>query len=340
MSKSVSNIIMRDILYELKTNGINTKPIIDYCDISDYEVERVHGRIPEYKHYRFMLKTKDLLDFENEKIFNDCIRYLFHNHPEFIGVCLNENTAGEALDAYIKYRAIIGNCDEMIKINGLDKTIITYINQGPPQLGSSQAIFNFMTLYKIVNNYVAHINVTIGFTGKAKSKSYILNELFDSQCLWEQNSNYIIFNNSELNSKSDGFNKSLNNLQKDSLASICYKLENESNFSSLIKDMITHSIHSEKFDGDDSTLENICNTLNISRWTLNRKLQNENISFAALLKEVKIKTACELLIKSERSMQEISESIGFSSQSVFSRFFKEHFDMNPSHFRKTHKTTV
>ena len=98
-----------------------------------------------------------------------------------------------------------------------------------------------------------------------------------------------------------------------------------------------HSIHSGRFDGDDSVLEDICSNLNVSRWTLNRKLQNENTSFITLLKETKIKMACELLIESKHTMQEISESIGFSSQSVFSRFFKTNLSVSPLAFRDEHQ---
>ena len=192
-------------------------------------------------------------------------------------------------------------------------------------------------LYSIVKNYSDSFRVNIGFVGKPPQRKHLLDMFFNTPCLWEQNSNFIIFNNQELDRPRQGYNSSLNSMQKVRLNKLCRNLESDSNYSSLIKEMIIHSIHLGRFDGDDSILEDVCNNLSISRWTLNRKLQNENTSFITLLKETKIKMACELLIESKYSMQEISESIGFSSQSVFSRFFKTNLSMSPLTFRDEHR---
>lgn len=337
MPKSVSNVIMRNVLQKLKGDGVNTKSIIEYCGVSDYEIERNNGRIAEHKHYRFMLKTKEYLQPVNDFIFDNFMALSFHNHPDFIGICLNESSAKEALDSYIRYRVMIGNCDDLIKHTGAEKSSYEYINLGPKELGASQAIFNFIMLYSIVKNYSDHFNVNIGFVGKPPQRKNLLDVFFNTQCLWEQNRNYLIFNNQELDRPRQGYNSSLNSMQKARLNELCHKLESDSDYSSLIKEMIIHAIHLGRFDGDDSILEDICNNLSISRWTLNRKLQNENTSFITLLKETKIKMACELLIESKYSMQEISESIGFSSQSVFSRFFKTNLSMSPLAFRDEHR---
>lgn len=337
MPKSVSNVIMRNVLQKLKGDGVNTKSIIEYCGVSDYEIERDNGRIAEHKHYRFMLKTKEYLQPVNDFIFDNFMTLSFQNHPDFVGICLNESSAKEALDSYVRYRIMIGNCDDLIKHAGAEKSSFEYINLGPKELGASQAIFNFIMLYSIVKNYSDSFRVNIGFVGKPPQRKHLLDMFFNTPCLWEQNSNFIIFNNQELDRPRQGYNGSLNSMQKVRLNELCRNLESDSNYSSLIKEMIIHSIHLGRFDGDDSILEDICNNLSISRWTLNRKLQNENTSFITLLKETKIKMACELLIESKYSMQEISESIGFSSQSVFSRFFKTNLSMSPLAFRDEHR---
>lgn len=337
MPKSVSNIIMRNVLQRLTDDGVNTKSIIECCGVSNYEIERENGRISEQKHYRFMLKTKEYIQPVNEFIFDNFMAYSFHNHPDFIGICLNGITAKDALDSYIRYRVMIGNCDDLIKNTTTDKSRFEYINQGPQELGASQAIFNFIMLYSIVKHYYDPPSVNVGFVGKPPRKKQLLDLFFNTQCVWEQNRNYIIFNNHELDILQQGYNKNLNYLQKTRLNEICRKLESDDNYVSLIKEMIMHSIHSGRFDGDDSVLEDICNNLNVSRWTLNRKLQNESTSFITLLKETKIKMACELLIESKHTMQEISESIGFSSQSVFSRFFKTNLSVSPLAFRDEHR---
>ncbi len=115
MNRSVSNIIMRNVLNRLKNDGINPKPIIDYCGISDYEIEKLNGRIPESKHYRFMLKANQYIEPINEIFLEKVIERSFRNFPDFISICLNEETAENALDIFMRYRVIIGNCDNILK---------------------------------------------------------------------------------------------------------------------------------------------------------------------------------------------------------------------------------
>ena len=83
----------------------------------------------------------------------------FQNHPDFVGICLNESSAKEALDSYVRYRIMIGNCDDLIKHAGTEKSSFEYINLGPKELGSSQAIFNFIMLYSQGESMSVHFSL-------------------------------------------------------------------------------------------------------------------------------------------------------------------------------------
>ncbi|MBB6054731.1 helix-turn-helix domain-containing protein [Tolumonas osonensis] len=337
MTRSVSNIIMRNVLNRLKNDGINPKPIIDYCGISDYEIEKLNGRIPESKHYRFMLKANQYIEPINEIFLEKVIERSFRNFPDFISICLNEETAENALDVFMRYRVIIGNCDNILKTESFNKKRFEYVNMGPEQLGATQAIHNFIMIYSIAKSYQHDLSVEIGFIGKPRSKSFLLDDFFKTKCLWGQESNYICFKYADISISSGIYNPTLHILQENRLNEICSELELTDRFSSLIKDMIKKSISEDQYTNDHGVLDHICNTLNISRWTLNRRLQNESASFLSLLKDVKVKESCRLLTESAYSIQEIGDYMGFSSQSVFSRFFKSHVSVSPMTFRAQHK---
>ena len=326
------------MLNRLKNNGINPTPIIEYSGVSDYEIEKINGRISENKHYRFMLKVSQYLEPINELILDKVIERSFRNFPDFISICLNEETAEKALDVFMRYRVVIGNCDNVLKTESFNKTRFEYVNMGPEQLGASQAIHNFIVIYSIVKSYLHDFNVDVGFVGNPKANSFLLNDFFRTQCQWGQKSNYICFSQSDIRNSSDMYNPILHILQEHRLNEICSELELTDKLSSLVKEMIKKSIHEDKYSNDNKVLDNICNTLNISRWTLNRRLQSENASFLSLLKDVKVKEACRLLTDSTYSIQEIGDYMGFSSQSVFSRFFKTHLAVSPMAFRAQHKS--
>ncbi|SCH82201.1 MULTISPECIES: AraC family transcriptional regulator [unclassified Romboutsia] len=49
--------------------------------------------------------------------------------------------------------------------------------------------------------------------------------------------------------------------------------------------------------------------------------------------EYKLKKSCDFLRKSSYSLNQISDLVGFSSQSYFSKFFKKHMNMTPLEYR-------
>ena len=57
-------------------------------------------------------------------------------------------------------------------------------------------------------------------------------------------------------------------------------------------------------------------------------------SIAAHIKEHRMEKAAELLIKSDKTINEIASEVGYESQSKFSAAFKEQFSVSPVDYRK------
>ncbi|MFD2017834.1 helix-turn-helix domain-containing protein [Vibrio olivae] len=85
---------------------------------------------------------------------------------------------------------------------------------------------------------------------------------------------------------------------------------------------------------ESNLLNSVCSEVNISRWTLYRKLSQENTTFSALLKSVRLDMSLHFLLHSRCSVQEISDRTGFGSSSAFSRFFYTNMGMAPLNYRK------
>lgn len=85
--------------------------------------------------------------------------------------------------------------------------------------------------------------------------------------------------------------------------------------------------------GINLSLKSTARDLNMSDRTLQRKLLSENTSYQTILDDVRKELATKYL-KENISLVEISFLLGFETQSAFNKFFKKHFEKQPSAFRK------
>lgn len=129
------------------------------------------------------------------------------------------------------------------------------------------------------------------------------------------------------------FNENLYRLQKINLDKVNNEI-NQSKFSFIVEDIVSSLVSEQLFFCDQKILDNVCDKLKMSRWTLNKKLAIENTCFTDIFNKVRLDRAVKLLTETNKSMNEISELTRFSSQSVFSRFFRTHTNMSPNQYRK------
>ncbi|MCP1242645.1 helix-turn-helix domain-containing protein [Acetobacter lambici] len=89
------------------------------------------------------------------------------------------------------------------------------------------------------------------------------------------------------------------------------------------------------------TLSDIAQSMNMPAWTLQRRLAQVNLSFGALLEEVRYAEACRHLSQSGSDMGEIAMALGYTETSAFSRAFRKWSGLSPRAWREEHliKTT-
>lgn len=85
-------------------------------------------------------------------------------------------------------------------------------------------------------------------------------------------------------------------------------------------------------------VEMIADQLNMSRPTLYRKIKAiSDLTPNELIVICRLKKAAELIMQSKLSLCDISEKVGFSSQSYFSRSFSKQFGISPSDYANINK---
>lgn len=92
---------------------------------------------------------------------------------------------------------------------------------------------------------------------------------------------------------------------------------------------------------DNLTVTELCKKLYISESTLRKRFKKEvGITIGRYIDDLLFFTAQKLLQKSEWSIGQISESLGFCDQFYFSRRFKERYQITPLKYRKKGKSPL
>ena len=84
----------------------------------------------------------------------------------------------------------------------------------------------------------------------------------------------------------------------------------------------------------------VADDLNLSKRTLQRRLQQHNINFADLRDQVRFHHAIEFLVHQELSIDSISTALDFSDRTSFTNAFKRWTALSPSTFRKLFRDYV
>ncbi|MBK8972072.1 MAG: helix-turn-helix domain-containing protein [Hahellaceae bacterium] len=103
----------------------------------------------------------------------------------------------------------------------------------------------------------------------------------------------------------------------------------QAEFSRTVRAMIKRELTAGRLHG----VEEIANCLHISSRTLGRRLADEEQTFRALVNEVRLEHAEQLLRETHKPISLIARAAGFTNDSSFARAFSQRTGVSPSAFR-------
>lgn len=120
------------------------------------------------------------------------------------------------------------------------------------------------------------------------------------------------------------------------LVQICNALSDQKHLDSLENPVwIDHLKELLHYDSTNLSLDYLSITLNVHPVHISRAAPKYlKMSLGQYMRQQKLKKTLPLLLDSTLSLTEIGYQAGFSDQSHFNRVFREHFNMNPSQYRK------
>lgn len=87
----------------------------------------------------------------------------------------------------------------------------------------------------------------------------------------------------------------------------------------------------------DCNVEGIARLLAMSKRTLQRRLEENNLNFRSLLAEIRGDTACRYLANSRLPLTQLAGMLGYTELSAFSRAFKSRYGETPARWRKLNR---
>ncbi|WP_405782701.1 AraC family transcriptional regulator [Streptomyces sp. NBC_00859] len=81
------------------------------------------------------------------------------------------------------------------------------------------------------------------------------------------------------------------------------------------------------------SVDRIARSLNVDRRSVHRRLTRSGETFSSLVNSVRLQLAEQFVVNPRRSLTEISDLLGFSTASAFSRWFREQFGCSPREWR-------
>jgi AraC-like DNA-binding protein len=317
-------------LESAKEAGISPDEFHRLTGISALEANDPHGRISAAKHLS-MINLIDRLDtvtmLEQMVSGPSCAPF-----STVLGVVCNSRTLRDAFNNFVRVKPLIGDLDDMSFQAVGDWYDFEYAQDDPVQRTAMSAFGYLASMADLARQYTGNdrLAVTVELVGKPFPGWRRLAQYKSCKVVFEQQANrmqlrlptadepYHLYNQFAFDAINGQANHELNQLeQRRSFAVRVLALINEL----------------EMYASEGTLLTLVCEKLSISRSGLHRRLQKENTNFQSVATQARLCRAKQMLGQQSVPISMISDALGFSSVSGFSRFFSGHYGQSPSRYR-------
>jgi AraC-like DNA-binding protein len=333
--KTVSNAIARKQVLLADAIGMSGEELLRSVGITPEELQRENGRLQAHKHIR-MAKMFAHLPIPYERFIGGGLDPLFNDFPLLAAVCANCPTQREAIATFMQFRGIIGELDFLHFHETQGTARFEFTSECMPPTFDKGAFANFMTIAKIARHYCEGVSLPMRchLRGPAPDDVRVIEDFLEGKALYNMDNNSLEFSAAQLDVPYLQFNAVLHRVFSQKLAQELASIQAHGAFSSKVEHAIRGIFTAENSNPTgDAVLKNVCAQMNTTRWTLWRKLQQEGQTYQDIVLKVRTQVARSYLEKPGMSLGTISHHLGFSSQSAFSRFFKDQEGIAPTLYR-------
>lgn len=343
---TVSMHVVRLLSQLLEARGMMPGAFLRYVGLSEAELAMDMARVDMGRYRQISKLLGDMCSVDD---FVDRTALSWHGWlaqawPEMPSLWVNSPTLESALLRYVRYRPLINEANE-VRCHINDKQLI--VSYLPDQQASTCPISltsHFIMVSDLVRHYRERLDTHISMrieVGQLHQPGRIarLSDVLQAPIIMTPHlrTHRVILEGRALRAPVSGYNELSSKWAAKALDAHLVSLEQTN-----VKDLLTQRIEAlvsaywNNFTDANASLAPpallaaVSQSLGVSRWTLRRQLADRGYSFSELVENLRAQRLAILLSTPERSLLEIGTSLGFSSQSAFSKYFRERYGHPPS----------
>ncbi|SDR51683.1 Helix-turn-helix domain-containing protein [Paraburkholderia fungorum] len=335
--KSVTSALVRRGMQSALRLGMDIREFQKLTEISEAEANQIGGRVAGVKYISMLNLIERLPEPVNLAIpgEND---YLLEPFSSTIAVVSNAPNLIIAFEKCIELRAVIGEIDGMSFRQSGAQFQFDFLLDGSERT-PLMALNSFGGVIKLAERYGGTKLQTpiIELVGpESPTWKNLVSEL-DCRVIFGKNSNRLTFSAPHATLRFPQHNELLFKIFSSKADFELRRLRENHSFQFKVETfLISLFSNGNILPFENNILLLTCQEFGLSRSALHRRLQQEDTNFQNVIARVRINEAKRLLIENRMQLSEIGDVLGFSSPSVFSRFFSDQAGISPSRFKFNH----
>lgn len=327
-----SNYLLYLIRYFFEQKNVAAGKIFANTDLSLEKIKSANS-IKQFNYKKIKQLLENCLAFAKEEGFGLYFGSLLDicAHGPVGKLIMTSRTLEEAMINGAKYAKVVSS---LLEINFAyeDENVILVANT--PLKGRSEIFLIesfFSSIQKMISMCVVSHAVPLEIRLSYPPTSYApLYSTYFSKTLFAQNHSELVINKAFLSLPLHFANEFSNQLALEECKSLFMQQSKQCDLLVLIPSLISQD---PKQYGN---LTKLAACIGMSPRTLHRKLTAQNTSFSEILANTRIHLAKYYLLRTQLSIAEISDRLGFSDPSNFTNSFKKILNQAPSVYRQMH----
>jgi AraC-like DNA-binding protein len=330
--KTVSPALIDAFVARARHYGLDEVQFLAQAGISESDRQ---GRLPGDKYLR-VLAVVNRLPLQADDLPYSLAQF-YPAFPELTAYLCHSPTARAGVMRYVENRCLIGELDQVEVESGTDCLTLAYFNEPGPARRSSCALANFALVLCVLRHLLgaAPLSVRISLQGTLPTRAAALAAALQAEVVFGAQQNRLDCRSPALDDPVPGHQALLSHHLSLPVQRLRNALERRSRWTSRLERMMRALLMSGHSAGQDQVMLALCGRMGVSRWTLQRRLKQEQASFVELWRRARLEEARRLLAETGWPLDVVSSRLGFGSSSAFSRFFRAQCGMAPSQYRKS-----
>lgn len=336
--KTVATALIRQFARHAAHYGLDEAEFCAWSGLSPIALHSGEGRVGARAHLALQQRMDELGQADLEAL-PLSLDLLYDSFPELAALWGASATPREGVGDYERYRCLIGEVDAVRLTHAPDGLQLDYENEPGVPRSSASALGNFSIVLAILNPLLGASpgQVEIDLQGQAAVRQ--IEALTGARVRAGQARNRLRIHSDALDRPSPRHNPLAHRYLRARVEAKRSELRQANALAARVRTMLLARMQANALGVDaERGLSEVCAQMQISRWTLLRRLKEEGQTFASLWSLLRVDEARRLLVETELPIGEISARLGFSTQSSLSRFFSGIAGMSPARYRAAHRS--